>query len=76
MPPLRLWGDFQFVKRTIVLVFGKEKLEEKTKKSKAQSLEHKESRISERVRVYQGGNSDEQYRQSGTGIGNGIHRER
>ncbi len=49
MPPLRLWGDFQFDKRTIVLVFGKEKLEEKTKKSKAQSLEHKYSRISGRL---------------------------
>jgi hypothetical protein len=44
MPPMRLWGDFQFVKRTIVLVFGKEKLEEKQKapRRKALNIKHLE----------------------------------
>jgi hypothetical protein len=43
VPPTRLWGDIQKVKR---------KVEEKPKKSKALSLEHKASRVSERVRKF------------------------
>ena len=55
MPPLRLWDRFGFVKRMFVLIFGKENLEEKTKKPKALSLEHKGSRVSERLLLDKGG---------------------
>ena len=40
---------------TYLLIFGKENLEEKTKKPKALSLEHKGSRVSERLLNGKGG---------------------